>query len=121
MYGRYQDGLSLAEVAAEFGVTRQSVYKIFRRRGLELRPRPEAAPTVTFNGRTYSLKPTGYYAQTNGERRHLHRDVWEFHHGPIPSGWDVHHKDEDKGHNDISNLHCLPKADHTRLHNPRRR
>ena len=121
MYRRYRDGLSLAEVASEFGITRQSVYKVFKRRGLVLRPRPEPGPTQEFNGRSYSLKPTGYYAQTSGERRHMHRDVWEYHHGPIPPGWDVHHIDEDKSNNDIDNLECLPKADHTRLHHLRRR
>ena len=38
-----------------------------------------------------------------------HRIVYEKHHGPIPSGYDVHHRDGDKLNNDISNLELLSK------------
>ena len=121
MYARYCDGLSLSQVATEFGVTRQSVYKMFRLRGWGLRQRPAPLPTQVFNGHTYTLRNTGYFGRTNGARTLLHRDIWEFHNGPIPYGWDVHHKVEDRTHNDPSNLECLPKSDHTRLHHARRR
>lgn len=49
-------------------------------------------------------------------RRHAHRVVYEQHHGPIPAGWVVHHKDEDKGNNDPANLEAMPRGQHQRLH-----
>jgi len=45
-----------------------------------------------------------------------HRAVYEFHHGPLPKGWDVHHVDEDKANNDISNLIALPHEMHMTVH-----
>lgn len=118
MYAAYSDGRSLADVAGLFGLTRQAVHGLFKSRNLPLRSK-QFLPVVEFNGATYSVNPrTGYYRQTNGDRGHLHRHVWEFYNGSIPDGWDVHHRDENKRNNLIANLHCLPKPDHTRHHNP---
>lgn len=114
MYDRYCQGLSLAEVGEEFNQTRQSVYDKFKRRGWDLRPKPKPLPHVTFNGRKYSMRNTGYYGCTTGERQLLHRDVWEHHRGAIPDGWDIHHRDHNKTNNDIANLECLPKDEHAR-------
>lgn len=33
-------------------------------------------------------------------------------------GWDIHHIDGDSGNNNIDNLECLPKAEHTRRYSP---
>lgn len=46
----------------------------------------------------------------------LHRAVWEYHNGPIPEGYEVHHKDKDRSDNDIENLQMLPESEHRRLH-----
>lgn len=119
MYARYRQGLSLADVAAEFGVTRQSVYGLFATRGWELRPRPAPQQPVEFNGRRYTLRNTGYYGCTTGDRHLLHRAVWEHHNGTIPDGYDVHHRDGDKTNNDPANLECLPKEEHTRRYSTR--
>lgn len=118
MYARYQCGLSLAQVASEFGCSRQAVYDVFKWRGLELRPRPARLPEVRYGGRTYTMRNTGYYGATSGDRHLLHRRMWEDAHGPIPDGWDIHHRDEDKAHNVLENFECLPKAEHTRLYSP---
>ena len=48
--------------------------------------------------------------------RYAHRVIYERHFGPIPSGWVVHHKDEDKGNNDPANLEAMPRGEHQRLH-----
>lgn len=117
MRSAYESGLSLAEVASQFGCTRQSVYGTLKSRGVELRtvaPRPEQH----FNGRKYTLRAHGYFGATTEPRTLMHRDVWEHHRGQIPDGWDVHHLDEVKSNNEITNLECLPKAEHTRLYSP---
>lgn len=52
-------------------------------------------------------KQTGYYLSSSrfaGERKRLHRYVWEFYHGPIPEGFHVHHVNGNKYDNDIGNL-----------------
>lgn len=116
MYELYLQGHSLARVAHAFGVTRQSVYKMFLLRGLEMRRRPQPLPFVLFQGRRYTLRNTGYYGCTSGSRGLLHRHIWEEAHGAIPDGWDVHHKNGDKVDNRLSNLEGLPKEEHSRQH-----
>jgi hypothetical protein len=46
----------------------------------------------------------------------LHREVWKFHYGPIPPGYDIHHKDLDTANNAKENFEMLPKAAHRELH-----
>jgi len=45
-----------------------------------------------------------------------HRKVWERYRGPIPKGFVVHHKNENKQDNRIANLECLRKRVHDRHH-----
>lgn len=118
MYAAYQEGSSLAGVAYLFGVTRQSVHDVFKRRGYVLRQRSQPLPAVVFNGRKYTMRNTGYYGATEGDRGLLHRHMWEAANGPIPDGYDIHHLDENKTHNALSNFECLPKSEHTRLYSP---
>jgi len=42
------------------------------------------------------------------------------HVGPIPDGWEVHHRDRDPSNNDLANLECLPPAEHHALHDAER-
>jgi hypothetical protein len=46
----------------------------------------------------------------------MHRIVWEKHNGPIPDGFEIHHIDEDKENNDISNLELVDTLTHKRIH-----
>ena len=116
MYALYQAGQSLAEVAAQFDCSRQSVYDVFRWRDWPIRPKPDARESVDWDGSTWSLRNNGYYGRTTGARDLMHRAVWEKHHAPIPPGWDVHHIDRDRTNNAVANLMCLPKDEHTKLH-----
>lgn len=116
MYETYQAGKSLEEVAVKFGITRQSVYAAFKVRGYELRPKREHLPCIVFDGNKYTKMNSGYYRKTDGNRSLMHRDIWEHHNGPIPDGWDIHHKDENKQNNDLDNFECLPKDEHAKLH-----
>ncbi len=65
-----------------------------------------------FNGESYYL--CGQYFQRKGKR--LHRAVWEYYNGEIPSGYHVHHKDGDKSNNAIENLELKTKHDHLSEH-----
>lgn len=118
MWELYQRGHSLAQVAEAFDRTRQAVFGMLRSRGYQLRGKLMPKPYLVFNGAKYTLRNHGYYGKTSGDRALMHRDMWEYHHGQIPAGWDVHHTDEDKQNNVIGNLECLPKAEHTRLYSP---
>lgn len=65
-----------------------------------------------FNGESFYL--CGFYYQHKGKR--LHRAVWEYHNGDIPKGYHVHHIDEDKSNNQISNLALIDATTHRRGH-----
>ena len=54
------------------------------------------------------------YKYING--RYAHRVIYERHHGSIPAGFVIHHKDEDKSNNAIENLEAMPKSEHQRHH-----
>ena len=115
MHELYMSGASLASVAEAFDRTRQSVFELFRRYGLEVRPSKKIKAYKEFNGSKYTLRNNGYYGRTDGSRSMMHRDVWVHFNGDIPDGHDIHHKDHDKENNDIGNLECISKSLH-RLH-----
>lgn len=73
---------------------------------------------VVFNGEEYRRPPSSNYYRRAGGGKHvaLHRAVWIHHHGPIPPGYDIHHRDGDTDNNDVSNLECLTDAEHARRH-----
>lgn len=74
-----------------------------------------------FNGETYTRdEKTGYYLCTrpceDGFRKRLHVAVWELYNGNLPDGYQIHHKDMDKRHNEIDNLQILTAQEHMKLH-----
>lgn len=78
--------------------------------------------TVFFNGIEYARFPESrspsrrryFYQYPKG--RALHQAVWESANGPIPDGYEIHHKDRDPGNNAIENLECLTHAEHRKRH-----
>lgn len=67
-----------------------------------------------FNGLKFTLdKSTGYYKHSNIL---MHRYVWEYYNTKIPDGYEIHHKDFDRGNNDICNLQLLSCSEHKKLH-----
>ena len=70
--------------------------------------------TFDYKGKVYVRNKNGYYSRI--ERVHLHRIIWEDHFGPIPEGFCVHHKDENKENNDTSNLECISRSAHAKHH-----
>lgn len=79
---------------------------------------------VVYDGKVFTKdKKTGYYLSAqpiNGKRVRLHRYIFVKFNGEIPKGADVHHKDEDKDNNDISNLRLMTSSKHTSLHSNER-
>lgn len=81
-------------------------------------------PELTFYGgfvwRRYPHYPgrtNRYFGRTSGkDKLLLHRQIWQDVHGPIPHGFIVHHKDEDKTNNSVDNLELKEKGAHTRHH-----
>lgn len=112
-YELYLSGLSLSQVANKINVSRQCVYKAFKKRGFLLRGK-NFNPIQEYDGKKFSLRPSGYFALTNNKRTLMHRYVWIKENGPIPDGWDVHHINGIKSDNRIENLECLSKSDHTK-------
>lgn len=87
---------------------------------METSKRPQAGRRALaeqeFNGKVYHLyKGERYFSRGN---KRLHRAVWEYYNGPIPAGYQIHHKDGNTANNDISNLECLPSAQHFAEHLP---
>lgn len=78
---------------------------------------------LVWNGQIYRRHPNHknrsmrlYYMATTAPRNYLHRDMWEYHNGPIPDGWHVHHADGDALNNVISNFSLLSPSAHAALH-----
>lgn len=83
-------------------------------------------PVQSFEGIRFQLNPkTGYYKRAwqahDGTREvYMHRFVWVHFRGPIPDGFEIHHKDENKANNDISNLQMVTGPWHRSFHQSKR-
>lgn len=78
---------------------------------------------ITWNGQTFRRHPDAegrsqsvYYMATSAPREYLHRAIYKHHHGPIPNGWHVHHKDHDPLNNAPANLEAVSPAAHAEHH-----
>jgi len=75
---------------------------------------------VIFNGKIYRSYPNSkiknhrYFTDNKGNR--LHRDIWILHHGEIPNGYHIHHKDGNRLNNSLENFCCLTPKEHFLSH-----
>lgn len=113
IYHAYREGKSLAQLAPMLGRTRQSLYEIFRRRGLKLREDSKAKARIEHrhNGTSFSPGKDGYLRSTSGDRRPLHHLIWEELNGPIPAGFQVAFRDGNKRNFDLANLELVSAFD----------
>lgn len=84
--------------------------------------------SIVFNGITYRRYTDAkrdsdrkYFKADIGDQQLkgaslLHRDVWQFYNGPIPKGYQIHHKDGNTANNVLANLACLSRAEHLLRH-----
>jgi len=79
-----------------------------------------------YNGERFTRDDrTGYYLSARrvpelNKRVRLHIYVWTIERGAIPKGYQVHHIDEDKRHNDIDNLTCISRHNHLSYHSKKK-
>lgn len=52
----------------------------------------------------------------DGVQKQEHRVIWEKVHGPIPKGYEIHHKNGDGRDNRLENLQMLTSSEHRYLH-----
>ena len=69
-----------------------------------------------FDGIVYNKSKSGHY--TAGVS--IHRAVYAYYYGDIPDDHVVHHINEIKSDNNISNLLMMTKGEHSTLHGPKR-
>ena len=74
-----------------------------------MRTYPSAKGSVTEYGyRRFTLKTR--------KQRFEHVLVWEAVHGPVPPGFEIHHKNGDKLNNRLENLKLVTRLEHKRYH-----
>jgi hypothetical protein len=115
MYADYLRLGSLAKAGQLHGRTRQSMFEIFKRRGLKLNPKTFLA-VVNYKGLKFtSQKVCGrhrYLRCTSSRRKtkYLHHVIWIEHNGPIPRGHKVVFKDGNHLNWQIDNLELLTNS-----------
>jgi hypothetical protein len=68
---------------------------------------------IKHDGRRYT-----YYWDEQGRRRAIYRYQWRWRkaHGPIPPGYEVHHRDHDPSNDALDNLSCVSAEMHRHHH-----
>lgn len=77
-----------------------------------------AAEKQYFDGYLINFSSSAGYPTifVGGKNVLLHRYVWEKHHGAIPDGCEIHHKDKNRFNYDPDNLELVNIVDHHRNH-----
>lgn len=109
------------EVVAALKVLRDNAESDFERHRIDVLERDLTAPPAVevvdenhqkFDGIEFSKKAKGYMSRD----MRLHRFVWEYYFGEIPTGFEVHHIDRNKLNNSPENLQLLSSGEHQKLH-----
>lgn len=109
----------VTELLTELRTLAESDFELHR---LEMLERDLIAPPTVeiiddshqkFCGITFNKRKDEHYAK---HALPLHRAVWQYHHGEIPDGYEIHHVDKNPANNAIDNLQCLSKVEHREIH-----
>ena len=125
MAARYEAGEDAHELARVYGTCHLTMLQRLRSAGVAVRRRG-----MPFRS-TYGYRPgASLYVGSEaylltfdraGEGCAIHRACWEAHHGPIPTGYIIHHINGDPTDNRVENLACMTNGEHRTLHNLARR
>ena len=113
------------EMAQFLGHNQGAIYKALKRRGWWNRSKRETRPAIYHNGVRYAVEAdSGYYRASNGRSgkgggKYLHVVLDVERHGPLPEGYEVHHRNQIKTDNSDENLERMPKLGHSHYHNPK--
>ena len=86
---------------------------------MEIKEEIKVVRYIEFDGVKFYPDKRGYWLGSRPDwkrPRRLHQCVWEHYNGPIPEGYQVHHKDFNPDNNDIDNLELLTKEEHLKYH-----
>ena len=110
------------EVVVALAVLRANAENDFERHRINVLERDLTAPPQVeviddtyqkFNDVVFHKNKQGHYVTSSTG---IHRFVWQYYVGDIPEGYHVHHVDFDKANNQIENLQCLTKKEHSKIH-----
>ena len=110
------------EVVAALNVLRHAAENDFERHRINILERDLTTPpqVEVIDDNHQRLNGIVFHKDTNGHFTNsfsIHRAVWIYHNGEIPSGYHIHHVDNNKANNAIDNLQCLTKEEHRAIHN----
>ena len=112
----YEQGFSCEKVWKILWASRQAIWEMLKNRKVEMRTKT-VLPYIMYDWVKFTPSKYGYYRATQRDKNvSLHRymylkEVWE-----IPEWYEIHHIDWNKQNNKLSNLVCISKAEHSRLH-----
>lgn len=108
-------------VAALLAELRELADNDFERHRIDVLEQDLTAPPVVeqvddthqrFNGIIYRKDNSRHYSAN----QQIHRAVYRYYQGEIPTGYEIHHRDENPANNAPDNLQCLTKSSHSALH-----
>jgi hypothetical protein len=129
----YEDKLDYRKIAKYLDISVGPIYSLFKKLGWKARTNTDlkigfrhSLKTKLQISKSLVKYPEGHiyrgyrWITYNGQYMSEQNVVWIKNYGPIPKGYEIHHKNLDKLDNRIENLDCLKHGDHTKLHNSKK-
>lgn len=94
-------------------------YNVLEVIAVEIQTETKTIRWIEFDGIKFYPDKKGYWLGRRKDTKkpvRLHTYVWEYHNGPVPHGYHVHHKDHNPDNNEIENLELIEKFAHLSYH-----